>query len=119
MAGEEPIAQFYRHLPDDLRAFCTSRSQEEAARFAMRKVTRIDESGVIVVFDGSRLKPGKDCLDVKDAGILFNEQEVAVFAVRKLKPVDLLVYDRGAWVSRKTECGLKNGRKRGLINMAS
>jgi hypothetical protein len=117
MAGEKPICLIYRHIPSGRRAFCTSRSAEEAARFAMRKVTSVQDSGVIVVFDGSRLKPGVDCRAVKDSGF-FDEQEVAVFAVQKLKPLDLLEYQEGKWVSTiKSACGLKTGHKKGLMKV--
>jgi hypothetical protein len=97
LSGAKPMSLSYRHIPGDRRAFCTSTSVQEAARFAMRKVTSLDKTGVIVVFDARKLKPGQDCATVKAAS-LFDEKEVAVFTPAKLKPLHLLHFDRGQWV---------------------
>ena len=79
----KPHLSTYRHLRR--KAFCTSRSKLEAARFALRSTPANDPTkpGIILEFDSSKLNQ-TEWADAQDRS-LFDEQEVAVFDVKKLK----------------------------------
>jgi len=86
-------------------SFCTSRSFREASLFAFRKLSigdfesrNFDRAGVVLEFDGSRLS-NEDYEDTRDPhASLRSEQEVAVFAPKKLELIAFWKFDSVRWI---------------------
>lgn len=86
-------------------AFCTSRSFDEAAIFALRKTPASDmaKTGIVLEFDAHRLYP-EDYMDVESGNTLRDEQEVRVFTPQFLFLRYYYEYDNGTWIRALPKC---------------
>lgn len=92
------------------RAFCTTTDFEIAALFALRKsppsVLRGDESemGVVIEYEiASTSRKGKDWLEAACAGVLQDEQEIAVFKISILELQAVYRLENSIWVRRSMD----------------
>ena len=83
------------------RSFSTTTSFDVASIFAVRKTPAVDFrrgeiTGAVIEFELSGAE-GKDFAPARDPSCMQEEQEIAVFNIKALKPVATYRHVRGRW----------------------